>query len=212
MPRRSATSAAKQVAHSEGRSALVDATITALAKDGPAQVHTNAICLELGLAKSLVNFHFGGRDGLLAEATATAHERYVGELVSGIDRQDDPIDRLTDWVDRMVSWQIENPGLANAFAFPDQVPGLQPGVESDASRRLSESRSEFEAALERLIRAALEEADTSGREDLIDAIDWLATGRAVRSVEPTPRRPKANRGTNTSSSRVAIERLLGLER
>ena len=66
------------------RAALVEATLDSLGELGPSGVHPADICEELGLSKALVNYHFGSRDGLVAEAMALGYERCVDLLVHAV--------------------------------------------------------------------------------------------------------------------------------
>jgi AcrR family transcriptional regulator len=101
------------------RAALVEAALTHLAVDGPAGVHPHELCHELGLSKALVNYHFGSRDGLIAEAMATGYERYVEGLWTAAQAAGpEPFDRLLAWIDAQIAWTVANAGLAAALNFP----------------------------------------------------------------------------------------------
>ena len=72
----------KSIPRNEARSALIESALAHLADRGPANVHPKDICEELELSKALVNYHFGSRERLIAEAAATGYERYVDELAA----------------------------------------------------------------------------------------------------------------------------------
>ena len=59
---------------------MIDATARELATKGPRGVVLADICAELDLSPALVNYHFGNRNVLLAEAVATAHRRLVDDM------------------------------------------------------------------------------------------------------------------------------------
>ncbi|MEN9823847.1 MAG: hypothetical protein RLZ04_2273, partial [Actinomycetota bacterium] len=104
------------VAARGGRDALVEAVLAELSEKGPANIFPNDISVALGLSKSLVNFHFGGRDGLIAEAMALGYERYVDTVWAAAQAAgDDPVARLMAWIDAQYEWTIANAGLAAAL-------------------------------------------------------------------------------------------------
>jgi AcrR family transcriptional regulator len=158
------------VAARGGRDALVEAVLAELSEKGPANIFPNDISVALGLSKSLVNFHFGGRDGLIAEAMALGYERYVDTVWAAAQAAgDDPVARLMAWIDAQYEWTIANAGLAAALNFPleaaaldgEQSPGLAARMAATGSRSLENTR--------RLVHDA-----------------HVAVRRKGRSVEPDP--------------------------
>ncbi len=124
--------------HNDGRAALVEATIAKMSKYGPALVQPNELCIDLGLAKSLVNFHFGGRDGLIAEALAISYERYVAELAKACDTAGpDAIDRLLAWTEQQLDWTIKNPGIACGLTFFKQGSSLHSEISPELQTRIA---------------------------------------------------------------------------
>jgi TetR/AcrR family transcriptional repressor of bet genes len=82
----------------EKRSALIDATLAEIRLHGPINVHPSEICEDLGLSKALVNYHFGGRDGLVAEAMEHGYSLYVDGLQEAAEAAGgDPVERLFAW-------------------------------------------------------------------------------------------------------------------
>jgi AcrR family transcriptional regulator len=109
------------------REQLVGAAIEHLSVHGPAGLQPQDICRELGMSKALVNYHFGGREGLIAEAMVVAYEAYVVELMTAADAAGpEPVDRLMGWIDGQVAWTSDHRGLAAALDFPDVALGRQP--------------------------------------------------------------------------------------
>jgi AcrR family transcriptional regulator len=108
------------------RDQLVAAAIEHLSQHGPAGLQPQEICRELGMSKALVNYHFGGREGLIAEAMVVGYEGYVADLMVAADAAGpDPVARLMAWIDRQVEWTTEHRGLAAALDFPDVALGRQ---------------------------------------------------------------------------------------
>jgi AcrR family transcriptional regulator len=169
------------------RSQLVETAIRHLSVQGPSGVQPQEVCRELGLSKALVNYHFGGRDGLILEAMATAYDEYVELLSAAADAAgDDPVDRLFAWIDRQVEWTSANPGVAAALDFPGLVGGA--GAHPEAEQRLVAAGTRNFANLQTLVRAArahllgvADPADLDAAEvGLTGAvIGWLTLGMSV---------------------------------
>lgn len=98
---------------------LLEVAVDHLAKEGPARFKPHEVCNELGISKALVNYHFGNRDGLIAEAMVRAYERYVEVLADAIaGAGDDPLEQIVAWMDQQIAWTTEHPGIAIALNFP----------------------------------------------------------------------------------------------
>jgi len=170
------------------RGQLVETTIRHLALHGPSGVQPQEVCRELGLSKALVNYHFGGRDGLILEAMATAYEAYVDELMAAAEAAgDDAVTRLLAWIDRQVDWTAANPGLAAALDFP-AVAIATPQPTDPAQQRLAAAGSRNFGNLQQLVREArahLRGVDDAAELDAADVgfsaavVGWLALGMAV---------------------------------
>jgi len=123
------------VAGNDGRQALIDAAIGSIAERGAARTQPKDLTQTLGLSKSLVNFHFDGRDGLLAEAIATALERHVDELRTSVASAGaTPMARLLAWIDSFLIWTAANPGMAAAVTFPEWVAAVPVPLNGATSR------------------------------------------------------------------------------
>lgn len=57
-----------RVAHGDGREALLEAVVRAVARHGPEGFSYRSIAKEAGLSHGLVHYYFGSREALLAEA------------------------------------------------------------------------------------------------------------------------------------------------
>jgi AcrR family transcriptional regulator len=172
------------------RDQLVAAAIEHLSKNGPAGLQPQEICRELGMSKALVNYHFGGREGLIAEAMVVGYEAYVAELMAAADAAGpEPLDRLMAWIDRQVEWTTDHRGLAAALDFPDVALGRQAfSMTPDLSERLAVAGARNFANLQLLVldaRGHLKRAEPGWQPDATEVgltsavIGWITLGLSV---------------------------------
>jgi AcrR family transcriptional regulator len=174
----------KTVAHNEARDALVAASLAVIAREGASSFQPNEICLRLGLSRSLVNFHFGGREGLIAEAMAVGYEQYVVDLRQAADcAGEDPTDRLLAWVDRQIEWTVENPGLAAALNFQREASGIRAELPASVMARMEAAGTGNFSLLVELVRAVRSagECDPTSKETSLNSaiVGWLTLGLSV---------------------------------
>lgn len=169
----------------EKRAALIEATLESLGEFGPSGVHPAEICEGLGLSKALVNYHFGNRDGLVAEAMALGYERYVDLLEGAVDEAgSSPLDRLMAFYETQVAWTIEHPGLAAALNFPETAAGPGAELAADIRDRLNAAGARNFANLVSLVN---EVRGSFGHDDdppelvrsLAAIIGWTCLGTSV---------------------------------
>ena len=170
----------------EKRSALIEATLAEICIHGPINVHPSEICEGLGLSKALVNYHFGSRDGLVAEAMERGYARYVDSLQVAADQGGtDPVDRLVAWFEAQVRWTIANPGLAAALNFPTEAGGMTEETGSMIAERMAAHGARNFANLTDLVVQARIELSDSDPDDVVgmtlDAavVGWLCLGSSV---------------------------------
>ena len=144
-----------RVPRNEARQAILDLALNHLASRGAANVHPKEICEALGLSKALVNYHFGGRDGLITEAMVLGYERYVDHLWDAAQAvATDPLGQLLAWIDAQVEWTTQNAGLAAALNFPFMASGLPLSLDESSVERINAAgRRNFEN-LQQLVGAA----------------------------------------------------------
>jgi AcrR family transcriptional regulator len=174
----------KVLARNEARSALVESALRVIATKGAASMHPNELCFELGVSRSLVNFHFAGRDGLVAEAMALGYERYVDELKLAADAAGpEPLARLLAWVDRQIEWTIVNSGLASALNFQLEASSLSGAMPPEPAARLEQAGLRNFEQLMGLVRAVREsngglvDGDSVGLDSAV--VGWLTLGLSV---------------------------------
>lgn len=103
------------------RERLIVAAGQHLAARGPRAVELRAICVELGISPSLVNYHFQSPEQLLWLAAIRAYGHHVHsqqELVAGSGTGADAVEA---WVNGTVTWMRDNPGIASVIDFPQQT-------------------------------------------------------------------------------------------
>lgn len=177
------------VAGIDGRQALIEAAIDSIAVRGTARTHPKDLTASLGLSKSLVNFHFVGRDGLLAEAVATSLERQVeGLRLAAASAAADPTTRLLAWADAFLTWSAANPGLAAATAFPESCTEAISLTDEVATRLTAAVAARWDqlCALVRDVRDSLDDMSdgdvdhrTAFGEESVATLWWLLQGAAV---------------------------------
>ena len=145
----------RTIARNEARDAILEAAVTRLATGGPTAVHPQDICEELGLSKALVNYHFGNRDGLIAESIVLAYERYIDTLITASQEPDlDPVGRLTSWIDALIGWARTNPGLSAALNYPHEAAGVPRPMDAPLAQRLQLAASRAFSNLQGLVQDA----------------------------------------------------------
>jgi AcrR family transcriptional regulator/acyl-CoA thioesterase FadM len=88
------------------RAELIEAARRVIQQRGFAKTTVGAITSEAGASLGLLNYHFGSRDDVVAEAFATAAREDLGTIEEAARRYEDPAERLaaflalSDWADR----------------------------------------------------------------------------------------------------------------
>ena len=77
------------------RDQIVALTMLEVARVGPAAFNTRTVCAELGLTHPVIQYHFGSRDALIAEAAHLVYVRYVNKVWAAVEAAPrTPVDRL----------------------------------------------------------------------------------------------------------------------
>lgn len=98
--------------YGDSRAAILAAAGEKLSKFGPSAVLIGEICQQLGVSPSLVNYHFGNRDRLLAEAVVHEMEECVAEMNRvTYSVTDDPIAQLRARIEFRLGWTAAHPGI-----------------------------------------------------------------------------------------------------
>jgi len=187
------------------RDRLIYLTMREVAIVGPASFNTGGVCDTLGISYPMVNYYFGNRDGLIAEAGHATYVRYVTKLWAAVEAAPrTPIDRLRAWMQAHLRLNVEIRGWGAVLNYPR----FSSSIEEILNERFGEDhRRHFElnmARLGRLILDMWEETVTDFPYDVHDfpreeflqvealleitaTISWATLGVAVwRSGRHTP--------------------------
>lgn len=126
------------VAEPSTREKIIMIAIEDIRDVGPADFSPMRVCERLGLKHPLVNYHFGNRDGLIAEATWWAYQLWSSNVVGSIQKAPaDPEKRLRSFVTEEANW---------AKAFSGMYLLLQHPLASYNSQKLVKHRYQKEMA------------------------------------------------------------------
>lgn len=127
--------------------------IAALRIGGHANLMVKEICQHLDVPASLVNYHFGNRDRLVAEATAMAYEEYVALNLAAITAAgDDPEDRVRAWIWAQFDWTVSNPGIAAILNYSSVAPGVGDLLNTEFKDRITAASFENLTAIFKAVR------------------------------------------------------------
>ena len=137
-------------------------TIGHLAKFGPVGTQPQDVCAELGISKALVNYHFGGREGLIAEALTVAYEarsKEMAEVAWSVQMGASATAALESMIESHVRWGGEHPGLAAATAYPELAVGRGVITDEQLARLRAAGEQNFASMQAVILAARLELAD-----------------------------------------------------
>ena len=80
------------------REQIVDATIRVIARQGVAQASLSRIAAEAGIAKSIISYHFAGKDALFEEVFGSVVARIGRALAPAIGAAATPWDRIAAYI------------------------------------------------------------------------------------------------------------------
>ncbi len=97
---------------------MIAATARHLAEFGPRGTEVGAVCKELDLSPSLVNYYFGGPDPLLWQAAMESYSEHVEAQRQALERAPDGKLAVETWVLNTIEWKQQNPGIAAVVDYP----------------------------------------------------------------------------------------------
>jgi AcrR family transcriptional regulator len=165
---------------------ILDAVTKVLAQRGPGAVMVGEICKEHGISPSLVNYHFGSRERLLAEAVVREHEKLVNEMNHiTFTTLSSPEEQLRARIMHRVAWTTQHPGIDSMVNYShiiDPVGEVLQGVlaERVAACTISDMAGLHTSVYGMLIDQALDRPPAElGYEDVFELVDitaYLALG------------------------------------
>jgi AcrR family transcriptional regulator len=132
------------------RERMILLTMREVALVGPASFNTSVVCDTLGISYPMVNYYFGNRDGLVAEAAHVTYKRYVEKLWAGVQAAPStPLDRLRAWMASHLRLNVEIRGWGAVLNYPRFSTTIEALLEE---RFGDEHRLYFELNMGRLAR------------------------------------------------------------
>lgn len=185
MPRRSGKQSSR-IGHGDSGQVILDAVTKVLAMNGPGAVMVGEICKDLGISPSLVNYHFGSRERLLAEAVVREHEKLVAEMTHiTFTTLSSPEEQLRARIMHRVAWTTQNPGIDSMVNYSYIIDPVGEVLQGELAERVAACTISDMAGLHTSIygmyldRALDNHPAELGYEDVFELVDitaYLALG------------------------------------
>lgn len=112
------TVAPGEAASESTRDRIVEATSRHLAELGPRELELRAVCKELDITPSLVNYYFEDPQELLWTAAIAEYRAHVAAQRQAFERAPDGKSAVEGWVLKTIEWRQEKPGVAAIIDYP----------------------------------------------------------------------------------------------
>lgn len=117
---------ASDAEHLPTKEKMVLLAIDEISQNGPADFNANVVCDRLGIRHPMVQYHFGSRDGLLAEATMYANNRWIEHVARSLNNAPvDPKKRLLAFIDSEIAYANQIGGMNVLLHYPISSKGSQ---------------------------------------------------------------------------------------
>lgn len=117
------------------RAQIVASAIEVIAEHGYAAATMDRIARHARISRSLINYHFAGRDDLVGQLVLDVFGRGAAVMVPAVEAAQSPRDKLTAYITSNLRFIAENRSaivaLVRAMAAVDMAEGL-PGLDPDA--------------------------------------------------------------------------------
>lgn len=101
------------------REKMIMLAVDLIVREGPADFNALRVCEVMGLKAPTVNYHFGGRDGLFAEAAWWAYQMWARSVDDAFrSAPADPRARLRAFVEGEVAWARRMGGMHMVINYP----------------------------------------------------------------------------------------------
>lgn len=135
---------------------IISVTTTHLAKLGPRALELRAICAELDLSPSLVNYYFRSTEDLLWQAAMHSYGAHVARQAQSLKSAPDGRSAVEGWIRQTIEWTRANPGIAAMIDFPMLALEGEDGADpEELTRDLAELSRRNVATLASAIHAML---------------------------------------------------------
>jgi AcrR family transcriptional regulator len=167
------------------RERILDLTMREVARVGPASFNTRTVCAQLGVTHPIIQYHFGSRDGLIAEAGHLIFVRYLDVQAAAVEAAPrTSIDRLRASLTVGLALTVEIRGwgaVLNYFPlYSTELAGIM------AERFEDRHAAAYERSLAMLAQLVLDVWDDRVSDvPLGDTSSSVAAERAVRLTDPT---------------------------
>jgi AcrR family transcriptional regulator len=113
---------------SGARERILEAALDVLEREGYAGLTTAKVAARSGENKALISYHYGSKQGLLAEAARQMRTEITDEVLAGIQGVENAEDLARGLVDALWGIADRDPGLARVYFDLEAQPGSDPEV------------------------------------------------------------------------------------
>lgn len=103
----------------DAREAILVAAEEYLVEVGPVAFEVKELAQRADFNASLVNYHFGGKDGLVLEVANSVFKRNASALIERVERHSDPMEALAEFAQVMIDHTISYGAMAPLIGFQD---------------------------------------------------------------------------------------------
>lgn len=205
----------------DSRTELLEATRVALATEGAHGIQLKYICEKLGIAPSLVNYHFGSAEKLMAEASVIAYEEYVQQNKDAVAAAGtDPEKRLRAWIRSQMEWTVAHPGIAAILNYGLASPNVESVMSAEFAERIHKASTRNTLMATMLVRDFIKGEYSTDRLTLEDVspgivldstmvVMWMTLGVSTWSAgQHLPTRAYRDAFSSNAIENHAIDHLL----
>jgi len=135
---------------------IVSVTAEHLARLGPRALELRAICTEIDISPSLMNYYFKSTEDLIWQAALHSYGEHVASQAGALLGAADGRQAVEGWIRQTIEWTREHPGIAALIDFPMLAVEGQGGADpEDLTRDLADLSRRNVATLASAVYAQL---------------------------------------------------------
>lgn len=135
------------------REKLIALTIEEMVKVGPGEFNAATVCDRIDAKHALVNYYFGNKEMLIAEASATTYKKHILEIRDVINSTPrDPEKRLKVFLKKDLEWHRRMNDWAVVVSYPLVSRASRELIESNFGEELNDYFQYLVAMVSRMIR------------------------------------------------------------